>query len=128
MKRPVSVVVTLVVVGMLVLVSMFFVVKIGVFGGGFKAIALSAITPILLSVTWVGIFFRKYWAKILASILILFQMLILFGVILFKIHDFQNGLIFIFGAIFCLLAWWVYSFMFGRSSKEYFKSQSIKND
>lgn len=122
MKKPASVVATLILFGLFILMGVLTVVKNSPtdFGGLLAGLAM----PILFLIAWIGVFLKKGWARIYSTVLIiLFALLML--VLPFLDKGEQQPIIeqVVFMAIMdAFLAWWAYSLCLGKASIEYFRS------
>ena len=75
MKRPASVITTLILFGLFVLMGILTIVKNSPAGiGGLLA---GAVMPALFLIGWIGVFLKKNWARIYSTVLI-----VLFGLIM----------------------------------------------
>jgi NADH:ubiquinone oxidoreductase subunit K len=122
MKRPASVITTLILFGLFILMGILTVVKNSPAELG-SLLAGSAM-PVLFLIGWIGVFLKKNWARIYSTVLI-----VLFGVLMLALpfinkaeQNQQNELIVLMLIMFAFLAWWAYSLCLGKPSKEHFQS------
>ena len=122
MKRPASVIATLVLFGLFVLMGILTVVKNSPTELG--ALLAGSAMPILFLIGWLGIFLKKNWARIYSTVLI-----VLFGLIMLALpfinkaeQNQQNELIVLMVLMFSFMAWWAYSLCLGKASREHFLS------
>ena len=122
MKRPASVLATLIVFGFFILMGIMVVVKNSPSDvGSFLA---AAIMPFLFLIGWVGVYLAKNWARIYSSCLIvLIGLLFVFLPYFIGEEQSKNSEFIIFKIFsFALFSWWAYSLSLGKASKEYFSS------
>lgn len=122
MKRPASVITTLILFGLFVLMGILTVVKNAPAELG--AILAGSAMPILFLVGWLGVFLKKNWARIYSTLLI-----ILFGFLMLALpfinkseQSQQNELFVLMVIMFSFMAWWAYSLCLGKASREHFLS------
>jgi putative Mn2+ efflux pump MntP len=121
MKRPASVVTTLILFGLFILMGILTVVKNSPAETG--ALLAGSAMPILFLIGWLGVFLKKNWARIYSTVLI-----VLFGLIMLVLpfinkaeQNQKNELIILMVIMFAFMAWWAYSLCMGKASREHFQ-------
>ncbi len=121
MKRPASVITTLILFGLFILIGILTVLKNSPTELG--AFVASAAIPALFLIGWVGVFLKKNWARIYSSILIfLFGLMMLALPFINKAEQNQKTeLIGLMLVVCAFSAWWAFSLGKGKASKEHFQ-------
>ncbi len=122
MKRPASVITTLVLFGLFVLLGVLTVVKN--LPTEFGALLAGLLMPVLFFIGWIGVFIAKSWARLYSTALIsLFSLMMIVLPFTYKVDQSQKNEQIIFMVImFSFMAWWAYSLGMGKKSREYFKN------
>lgn len=122
MKRPASVITTLILFGLFIILGILTLVK----NAPLEVAALFAgsIMPILFLTGWVGVFLKKNWARIYSAVLIfLFGLLMLALPFINKAEQNQRDeMLILMVVVFAFMSWWAFSLLKGKASKEYFMS------
>ena len=120
MKRPASVITTLILFGFFVLLGILTLVKNAPLE--IAALFAGSIMPILFLTGWVGVFLRKNWARIYSAVLIF-----LFGLVMLALpfinkaeQNQRNEMLILMVVMFAFMLWWAFSLLKGKASKEYF--------
>ena len=122
MKRPPSVITTLILFGIFAAIGLLTVVSNA--PSEIAAILAGSLMPTLFLIGWVGIFLKKNWSRVYSSVLIfLFGLIMLALPFINKAEQGQKYQMLIFSIImFTFMLWWAFSLLMGKASKEYFLS------
>ena len=120
MKRPPSVITTLILFGLFVLLGILTLAKNS--ASGLVPLLAGSVMPMLFLTGWVGVFLKKNWARIYSAVLIfLFGLLMLALPFINKAEQNQrNEMLILMAVMFAFMSWWAFSLLKGKASKEYF--------
>ena len=123
MKKPASVVTTLVIFGFLIALGILTTLKNKPNEVGLLLASLAM--PILFLIGWVGIFLRKNWARIYGSVLVVL-VAVLINALPFMVSGAQpvTSVSLVFNLVLTLLfGWWAYSLLLGKASRFHFQGE-----
>jgi len=124
MKRPASVITTLILFGLFVVLGVLTLLKNAPTGLG--PLLAGSLMPLLFVIGWLGVFLKKNWARVFSTVMIFIMAFLMLALPFLNNGDkHQNLELIIFMIIVVVfMFWWAYSLCMGKASRNHFQGSS----